>query len=196
MSREKWTSRKLGTERARRARRLVERRAASAESFLDELVTWRELAFNTAAFLPDFDRYEILPAWARQTLEAHRRDRRAHVYSLEQFEQAETHDPLWNAVQRQLARDGWFHGYMRMLWGKKILEWSRRPEDALTVMEHLMNKLLARRPRSEFVGGLRVGAGPLRSTVAGARNLRHCSLHELTEYGEETAREAVSERIR
>lgn len=139
MSREKWTSRKLGTA-ARGAREGWWNTSASTESFLDELVTWRELAFNTSAFLPAFDRFEALPAWARQTLEAHRRDRRAHVYALEQFERAETHDQLWNAVQRQLTRDGWFHGYMRMLWGKKILEWSRRPEDALTVMEHLMNK--------------------------------------------------------
>jgi len=139
MSHEKWTSRKLGTG-ARGAREGWWNAGASAESFLDELITWRELAFNTAAFLPGFDRYESLPAWARQTLEAHRRDRRAHVYTLDQFETAATHDPLWNAVQRQLQRDGWFHGYMRMLWGKKILEWTRRPADALAVMEHLMNK--------------------------------------------------------
>jgi deoxyribodipyrimidine photo-lyase len=139
MSREKWTSRKLGTA-ARGAREGWWNTSASTESFLDELVTWRELAFNTAAFLPAFDRFESLPPWARQTLEAHRRDRRAHVYTLEQFEQADTHDELWNAVQRQLIRDGWFHGYMRMLWGKKILEWTRRPQDALAVMEHLMNK--------------------------------------------------------
>ena len=139
MSREKWTSRKLGTG-ARGARESWWNTSASTESFLDELITWRELAFNTAAFLPGFDRYQTLPAWARHTLEAHRRDRRQHVYSLEQFEKAATHDPLWNAVQRQLTRHGWFHGYMRMLWGKKILEWTRRPEDALAVMEHLMNK--------------------------------------------------------
>ena len=139
MSREKWTSRKLGTG-ARGARQGWWNTSASTESFLDELITWRELAFNTAALLPGFDRFDTLPAWARQTLDAHRRDRRQHVYTLEEFEHAETHDQLWNAVQRQLTRDGWFHGYMRMLWGKKILEWSRRPEDALAVMEHLMNK--------------------------------------------------------
>ena len=139
MSREKWTARKLGTA-TRGARNGWWNVSASAESFLDELITWRELAFNTAAFLPGFDRYESLPAWARKSLEAHRGDRRQYVYSLAELDAASTHDPLWNAVQRQLRQDGWFHGYMRMLWGKKILEWSRTPKAALAAMEHLMNR--------------------------------------------------------
>ena len=139
MSHEKWTSRKLGAT-ARGAREGWWNASASAESFLDELITWRELAFNTCAFVPGYDRVESLPPWARRTLDAHRDDPRAHVYSLEQFESAGTHDPLWNAVQRQLVREGWFHGYMRMLWGKKILEWTRTPEDALAIMAQLMNK--------------------------------------------------------
>lgn len=139
MTREKWTSRKLGSG-ARGAREGWWNVSASAESFLDELVTWRELAFNTAAFAPGYDSYSSLPDWARRTLDAHRGDRREHLYTLEQFDAAATHDPLWNAVQRQLKQDGWFHGYMRMLWGKKILEWSAAPEDALAVMEDLMNR--------------------------------------------------------
>lgn len=139
MSREKWTSRKLGTA-SRGARDGWWNASASAESFLDELITWRELAFNTAAFVPGYDSFDTLPAWARRTLDLHRGDRREHRYSLAQFEAAATHDPLWNAVQRQLAREGWFHGYMRMLWGKKILEWSEGPEAALAVMTHLMNR--------------------------------------------------------
>jgi deoxyribodipyrimidine photo-lyase len=139
MTREKWTSRKLGPG-ARGAREGWWNVSASAESFLDELVTWRELAFNTAAFVPGYDEYGSLPGWARRTLDAHRDDRREHQYTLEQFDAAATHDPLWNAAQRQLKQDGWFHGYMRMLWGKKILEWSAAPEDALGVMAHLMNR--------------------------------------------------------
>ena len=139
MSREKWTSRRLGTA-ARGAREGWWNVSASAESFLDELITWRELAFNTAAFVPRYDSFETLPEWARRTLERHRGDAREHVYSLDRFEAASTHDPLWNAAQRQLVREGWFHGYMRMLWGKKILEWSADPEDALAVMAHLMNR--------------------------------------------------------
>ena len=139
MSRERWTSRKLGAG-ARGAREGWWNVSASAESFLDELITWRELAFNTAAFLPGYDRFDTLPAWARKTLDVHRADPREHLYSRARFEAAATHDPLWNAVQRQLARDGWFHGYLRMLWGKKILEWSATPEDALATMTHLMNR--------------------------------------------------------
>lgn len=139
MSREKWTSRKLGSG-ARGAREGWWNVSATTESFLDELVTWRELAFNTCAFTPAYAAYESLPEWARRTLDAHRRDRRAHRYTLEQFDTASTHDSLWNAVQRQLKSEGWFHGYMRMLWGKKILEWSATPQDALRVMEHLMNR--------------------------------------------------------
>ena len=139
MSKEKWTSRKLGSG-ARGAREGWWNVTAGAESFLDELITWREIAFNTCAFVPRYDTFASLPEWARRTLDGHRRDAREHVYTLEQFDAAATHDPLWNAVQRQLKTDGWFHGYMRMLWGKKILEWSRAPEDALRVMEHLMNR--------------------------------------------------------
>jgi deoxyribodipyrimidine photo-lyase len=124
--------------------------SAAAEAFLDQLVTWRELGYNMCAHRPDYDRYESLPAWARKTLGAHARDPRPHVYDLQQLDQAATHDPLWNAAQTQLVKDGWFHNYMRMLWGKKILEWSRRPEDALTAMIELMNRysLDGRNPNS------------------------------------------------
>lgn len=111
-----------------------------AEAFLDELVTWRELGFNMCWQRADYDRYESLPDWARRTLEKHARDRREHVYSPAQFEQAETHDPLWNAAQRQLVREGRIHNYLRMLWGKKVLEWSPSPRDALEVLIELNNK--------------------------------------------------------
>jgi deoxyribodipyrimidine photo-lyase len=122
-----------------------------AEAFLDELVTWRELAFNFCVKRPeDYDRYESLPAWARATLEAHERDPRPALYSLEELEKAKTHDPLWNAAQTQLVREGWFHGYLRMLWAKKILEWSPHPREALERMIRLMNKysLDGRNPNS------------------------------------------------
>jgi len=139
MSYERWTSRRLGTS-ARGAREGWWQVSASAESFLDELITWRELALNTAAFLPGYTRFDSLPEWSRTTLDAHRRDPRAHRYTRNRLETAATHDPLWNAIQRQLARDGWFHGYLRMLWGKKILEWSAAPEAALKTMAWLMNR--------------------------------------------------------
>jgi deoxyribodipyrimidine photo-lyase len=115
--------------------------SAGAEAFLDELVTWRELAFNLAALRPhELGSMAALPAFARTTLAKHAADRRPHRYSLEQLERAETHDPLWNAAQRQLVGDGWFHNYLRMLWGKKILEWSPSPREALRRMETLMNR--------------------------------------------------------
>jgi deoxyribodipyrimidine photo-lyase len=114
--------------------------SAGAEARLDELVTWRELGFNMAARRDDYDRYESLPDWARKTLEKHQRDRRPTVYSLEDFEAAATHDPLWNAAQRQLVREGRIHNYLRMLWGKKILEWSASPRDALETMIELNNR--------------------------------------------------------
>lgn len=110
------------------------------ESFLDELITWRELGFNMCSLRRDYDRWESLPAWARATLDKHAVDPRPHLYQLADFEQARTHDPLWNAAQRQLVREGRIHNYLRMLWGKKILEWSATPREALDTMIELNNK--------------------------------------------------------
>ncbi|WP_417736580.1 deoxyribodipyrimidine photolyase [Rosistilla oblonga] len=111
-----------------------------AESFLDELITWREVGFNFCVHRRDYDRYESLPDWAQQTLGEHADDEREFIYSLEEFEAAKTHDDLWNAAQRQLVREGRMHNYLRMLWGKKILEWTPTPQAALQVMLELNNK--------------------------------------------------------
>ncbi|MGQ9750092.1 deoxyribodipyrimidine photolyase [Desulfosoma sp.] len=111
-----------------------------AEAFLDQLVTWRELGFNMCRYTADYDAYESLPAWARETLKRHTSDTRPYVYALEELEQAETHDPLWNAAQTQLVLEGRIHNYLRMLWGKKILHWSRSPQEALQLMIELNNK--------------------------------------------------------
>lgn len=120
------------------------------EAFLDELITWREIGYNRCALDPQYDRYESLPDFALKTLEKHQRDPRPHLYSLEQLEAADTYDELWNASQRQLVREGRIHNYLRMLWGKKILEWSPTPRDALAVMIELNNKyaLDGRNPNS------------------------------------------------
>ena len=112
----------------------------SAEGFMDQLVTWRELGFNMCLHRPDYDRYESLPDWARETLKAHEADERPYLYAREEFEQARTHDPLWNAAQTQLVREGIIHNYLRMLWGKKILQWSPTPHLALKIMIELNNK--------------------------------------------------------
>jgi deoxyribodipyrimidine photo-lyase len=112
----------------------------SAEAFLDQLVTWRELGYGYLTHEPDATRYETLPEWARRTLEDHVMDPRDYTYSLDQFESAETHDELWNAAQRQLVNEGRIHNYLRMLWGKKILEWTEHPREALEVMIELNNR--------------------------------------------------------
>ncbi len=106
----------------------------NAEAFLDQLVTWRELGYNYCRQCPDYKSYATLPVWARASLNQHAEDFRPTIYSLAQFEQAQTHDPLWNAAQRQLVAEGRIHGYLRMLWGKKILEWSSSPQAALQTM--------------------------------------------------------------
>ncbi len=111
-----------------------------AESFLDELITWRELGYNMCSEQPNYDRYESLPEWAQTTMEEHSDDPRPHVYSLEQLDAADTHDHIWNAAQNQLVMEGRMHNYLRMLWGKKIYEWSESPRDALKVLIELNNR--------------------------------------------------------
>ncbi len=112
----------------------------SAEAFLDQLVTWRELGFNRCLRVDGYDRFEALPAWARKTLAEHASDPREVIYDIGHFEHARTHDPLWNAAQNQLRREGRIHNYLRMLWGKKILEWSESGRTALATMIALNDK--------------------------------------------------------
>lgn len=136
---QRWTTRKLKEGHAGK-REGWWRMSEPAEAFLDQIVVWRELGFNMCTHRQDYDRYESLPAWAQQTLEKHAADRRPVVYDLRLLEEGRTHDPLWNAAQGQLVSEGWYHNYMRMLWGKKILEWSAHPRDALQAMIELMNR--------------------------------------------------------
>jgi deoxyribodipyrimidine photo-lyase len=110
------------------------------EAFLDQLVTWRELGFNMCSQREDYDRFESLPEWALTELVGHEQDNRRFRYSLEEFESSRTHDPLWNAAQRQLLLEGTIHNYLRMLWGKKILEWTPSPRNALEIMIELNNR--------------------------------------------------------
>jgi deoxyribodipyrimidine photo-lyase len=122
----------------------------SVEAYLDQLLTWRELGYNSCALTDNYDRYESLPNWAQKTLADHANDKRPHLYTLEQFETARTHDTLWNAAQRQLVREGRIQNYLRMLWGKKILEWTASPREALEILIQLNNKyaLDGRNPNS------------------------------------------------
>ena len=137
--REKWRLEKLSL-RANGSRQGWWNMSSTAENFLDQLITWRELGHNFASHRKDYDQYESLPEWVRKTLHKHAKDEREHLYTLEEFEAARTHDALWNAAQTQLLREGRIHNYLRMLWGKKILEWTRSPQDALKIMIQLNNK--------------------------------------------------------
>lgn len=102
------------------------------ESFLDELITWRELSVNFVRYQPQYDSVECADNWARLTIAEHDKDEREVLYTLKQLESARTHDELWNAAQLQMVHHGWMHNYMRMYWAKKILEWTR---DAATAMK-------------------------------------------------------------
>jgi deoxyribodipyrimidine photo-lyase len=110
------------------------------EAFLEELIVRRELADNFCYYNENYDRFEGFPDWARKTLDVHRSDKREYQYSLETFEHGKTHDELWNAAQRQMVERGKMHGYLRMYWAKKILEWSARPEEAMEIAIHLNDR--------------------------------------------------------
>ena len=111
-----------------------------ANEFLEELIVRRELAFNFARFSPSVTTLDALADWTRATLAKHDGDRRDYVYSRDQFEAAQTHDPLWNAMQRELLTEGSIHGYYRMYWVKKIMEWSADHAQALANMIYLNDR--------------------------------------------------------
>lgn len=113
---------------------------ADRRAFLEELIVRRELAINFTIYNRRFRQIEGCERWALQSLAAHRGDPRERVYSERRFENAETHDPLWNAAQRQMVESGWMHGYMRMYWAKKILEWSKSPRAAYEIAVRLNDR--------------------------------------------------------
>lgn len=110
------------------------------DEFLEELIVRRELAFNFARFAGNVESFSDLPDWCKRNMKKHASDPRAPVYHLAQFEAAATHDALWNATQKELLTRGKIHGYYRMYWGKKIIEWSATYEDALHAMIHLHDR--------------------------------------------------------
>jgi len=114
--------------------------SAVADVFLGEFVVWRELALNFCLRNPRYAELRALPRWAYDTLREHAKDRREYTYSLQKLERGETHHPLWNAAQQQLIQTGSMHNYLRMLWGKNLLQWTRRVGDALRWMTELNDK--------------------------------------------------------
>jgi deoxyribodipyrimidine photo-lyase len=117
-----------------------DRYPSSVEAFLEELIVRRELSDNFCLYNPNYDSFEAFPNWAKETLLKHEKDERKYIYSLEELENAKTHDELWNAAQRQLTKTGKMHGYMRMYWAKKILEWTENAKIALKYAIHLNDK--------------------------------------------------------
>jgi deoxyribodipyrimidine photo-lyase len=114
--------------------------AEAKDVYLEELIVRRELAINYAYFNESYDSFAGLPNWAKLTLNKHKADSREYLYTVEELENAETHDPYWNAAQNQMRVTGKMHGYMRMYWGKKILEWTKTPQDAFKAALYLNDK--------------------------------------------------------
>ncbi len=114
--------------------------ASSVEKFLDELITWRELSFNFASLNPNHGKLRGLPDWVHRSMEGHKDDPRDANYSLAEFEEARTHEPLWNAAQRELRETGAIHNVVRMLWGKSAILWTKRYKTALDILILLNNK--------------------------------------------------------
>ncbi|GJQ15350.1 hypothetical protein GpartN1_g7141.t1 [Galdieria partita] len=123
------------------------------DAFIEEVFIRRELSFNFCHFCDKYDTFECLPAWAKQTLLEHSKDPRKYCYTLEQLERAATHDPYWNAAQLEMVQTGKMHNYMRMYWGKKVIEWVADPEEAFRILLYLNNKYeLDGRDPNSFTG--------------------------------------------
>ena len=110
------------------------------DAFLEELIVRRELADNFCLYEPRYDSFHGFHNWAKQTLNEHRGDKREYLYSAEQFDRGETHEDLWNNCQHDLVGNGKLHGYLRMYWAKKILEWSASPEEAMETAIYLNDR--------------------------------------------------------
>jgi len=125
----------------------------SIADFAEELIIRRELSMNYCLYQREYWSYDLLPAWARKSLESHRRDTRPYIYSIEELESGQTHDPYWNAAQSEMVITGKMHNYMRMYWGKKVIEWTSEPEQAFYTLLYLNNKYeLDGRDANAFVG--------------------------------------------
>jgi len=122
------------------ALKVKETKSPGVEAFLEELIIRRELSMNFVFYNNKYDSFEAIPEWAKKSLRSHQRDKRSYLYSLKELEQAKTHDPYWNAAQEEMVIKGKMHGYMRMYWGKKILEWSKTPQEAFRNALYLNNR--------------------------------------------------------
>jgi deoxyribodipyrimidine photo-lyase len=122
------------------ALKVIEKGGDGVDKYLEELIVRRELSMNFVYYNKNYDNFKCLPDWSKKTLIEHKKDRREYIYTLNDFENAKTHDPYWNAAQNEMIITGKMHGYMRMYWGKKILEWSKSPHEAFKIAIFLNNK--------------------------------------------------------
>ncbi len=122
------------------ALKALETKSPGIEAFLEELIIRRELSMNFVFYNEKYDSYEAIPDWAKKSLKSHQKDKRQYLYNLQELEQGKTHDPYWNTAQKEMVLTGKMHGYMRMYWGKKIIEWSKTPADAFRNALYLNNK--------------------------------------------------------
>ena len=128
-------------------------RSNGKDVFLEEMIVRRELSMNFVWYNKDYDTFNSLPNWAQLTLNLHQKDKREPLYSVEQLEKGKTYDPYWNAAQKEMVIRGKMHGYMRMYWGKKILEWTADPKEAFKIALYLNNKYeLDGRDANSFTG--------------------------------------------
>ena len=162
-------------------------------SFLEELIVRRELSHNFVTYNPAYDSFDGLPRWARATLDKHRKDRREHLYGIEELEAGRTHDPYFNAAMREMRLTGFMHNYMRMYWGKKILEYSRSPEEAYATTLAPQQQALPLRPRPQLLRQRRLALRPARPPVAGTPDLRPSPLHERQGPGTEVRHQGLCE---
>ena len=122
------------------ALKVLQTNSPGRDAFLEELIIRRDLSMNFVFFNVHYDSFNGLPEWAKKTLIKHQNDHKEYIYTVDEMENAKTHDPYWNKAQTEMMVKGKMHGYMRMYWGKKILEWSERPEDAFNTALYLNNK--------------------------------------------------------
>ncbi len=168
----------------------------SAEAFMDQMLTWREMGFNMTHREPDrYDRYDSLPDWAQKSLKQHTRDPRPRVYELEQFERAETGDELWNAAQRELVQTGKMHNYLRMLWGKLFLQWTATPQDS-AVHDRAEQQVCLGWSRSEFLQRHLLDTGALRPCLgSNSPYLWKRPVHDQRQHASQAEVEAVPEDL-
>ena len=119
---------------------VIKNQSPGKESYLEELIVRRELSMNYIYYNRNYDKFKGIPEWAKKSLKKHEKDKRLYNYSLEILEKADTHDSYWNAAQKQMLIEGKMHGYMRMYWGKKIIEWTKNPQNAFDIVLYLNNK--------------------------------------------------------